>query len=361
MKKRWIVIIVVVVVLGIIRLVLPILLEDMATKKLSQIEGHKGIVEDIDLRLYRLAYIIDGVSIVKTGDSIPEPFMEVEKIDISLQWEPLWKEGKLFADIIIMNPYLNFVVVEKQDSGQVVKVKQFGQGVDWMKEFRELNPFEMDNLKIEHGTITYNNYTTDPQVNLNIDSIQVEVANLRGKPDTTGTPLPASLTAGGNVFGKDNLSLKGEMNMRAEPVDFDGSLELENASLVELNNLLRVHTNTDVHAGRLSVYSELVVKNSQIDGYVKPVIENLDILNWETENEPFFSKIGEAVKGFFAEIIENQEEDQIATSVPLSGNLDDVDTATRQAVLNLLKNAFIEAFDKELNQTIEFGENKREQ
>ncbi|MFW6257246.1 MAG: hypothetical protein ACOC11_00545 [Prolixibacteraceae bacterium] len=130
---------------------------------------------------------------------------------------------------------------------------------------------------------------------------------------------------------------------------------------MELNNLLRVHTNTDVHAGRLSVYSELVVNNSQIDGYVKPVIENLDILNWETENEPFFSKIGEAVKGFFAEIIENQEEDQIATSVPLSGSLDDVDTATWQAVLNLLKNAFIEAFDKELNQTIEFGENNRKQ
>ncbi|MFW6257245.1 MAG: DUF748 domain-containing protein [Prolixibacteraceae bacterium] len=230
MKKRWIVLIVVGVVLVIIRLVLPILLKDMATKKLSQIEGHKGIVEDIDLRLYRMAYIIDGVSIVKTGDSIPEPFMEVEKIDISLQWEPLWKEGKLFADIIIMNPQLNFVVVEKQDSGKAVKVKQFGQGVNWMKEFRELNPFEMDNLKIEHGTITYNNYTTDPEVNLNIDSIQVEATNLRGKPDTTGTPLPANLTAGGNVFGKDNLSLKGEMNMRAEPVDFDGSLELENAS-----------------------------------------------------------------------------------------------------------------------------------
>lgn len=351
MKKRWIILIVIIAVLVIIRMALPSLLENMANKKLSQIEGHTGVVKDIDLRLYRLVYIINDVSITKTGDSLPEPFMEVEKLEITLQWGPLWKEGKLHADILIINPQVNFMVVERPDSG---KVKQFGQGVNWMQEFKKMNPLNMDNLNIENGKITYNNSTTNPQVNLNIDSLHVKATNLRGRPDSTGAPLPANFTASGNIFGKNNLSLEGEMNMRANPADVDASFKLENASLVELNNLLRVHTNTDVNSGRISVYSELAINDSQIDGYIKPVIENLDILNWEAEDEPFFSKIGEAVKGFFAEVIENQEEDQVATSVPLSGNLDNVDTGVWPAIWNLLENAFVESVDKELKQTIEF-------
>lgn len=353
MKKRWIVLIAFIVVLIIIRLALPSLLENQAIKKLSQIEGHTGEVRDIDLRLYRLTYIINGVSITKTEDNIPEPFMDVEKVEITLQWGPLWM-GKLYADINIINPQVNFMVVERQDSGKVVKIKQFGQGVNWMQEFKKMNPFDMDNLNIENGKITYNNSTTNPQVNLNIDNLHIRATDLRGRPDSTEGPLPADFTVNGNVFGKDNLSIEGKMNMRAKPTDVDASFTLENANLVELNNLLRVHTNTDVNSGRISIYSEMAINDSQVDGYIKPVIENLDILNWETEDEPFFSKIGEAIKGFVAEVFENQEEDQIATNVPLSGNIDNMDTGVWPAIWSLLKNAFFEAIDKELTQTIEF-------
>lgn len=353
MKKRWIVLIVIIAVLVIIRMALPSFLENQATKKLSQIEGHTGVVQDVDLELYRLGYIMNSVSISKTGADVPEPFMKVEKVDISLQWGPLWK-GKLYADINIINPQLNFLAVERQDSGKVIKVKQFGQGVNWIQEFKKMNPFEMDNLKIENGKITYNDSTTNPQVNLNIDSLQINATNLMGLPDSTGAPLPANFTVSGNVFGKDNLLVEGKMNMQVHPADLDASFELENVSLVELNNLLRVHTNTDVNSGRISVYSEMAINDSQVDGYIKPVIENLDILDWKTEDEPFFSKIGEAVKGFFGKVLENQEKDQVATNVSLSGNLDNVDIDTWLAIWKLLENAFIEAFDKELKQTIDF-------
>lgn len=354
MKKRWIVLIVIIAVLAIIRIALPFWLENQATKKLSQIEGHTGVVKDVDLRLYRLTYIINSISITKTGDSIPEPFMEVEKLEITLQLGPLWREGKLFADINIINPELNFMVVERQDSGQVVKVKQFGQGVNWIQEFKKMNPLEMDNLDIENGKITYSDNTTNPQVDLKVDSLHIKATNLKGYPDSAGGPLLANFTVSGNALGKNNLTLEGQMNMQANPTDMDASFTLENVSLVQLNSLLRLHANTDVNSGRISVYSELVINEGQIDGYIKPVIENLDILNWETEDEPFFSKIGEAVKGLFSEVVENQEEEQIATSVPLSGKIDNMDTGIWPAIGNLLKNAFVEAFSKELNQTIEF-------
>ena len=58
MKKKWKIIIAVVLVLVVIRLILPSLVKRYVNKTLDDLDGYSGHVEDLDLNLYRGAYVI---------------------------------------------------------------------------------------------------------------------------------------------------------------------------------------------------------------------------------------------------------------------------------------------------------------
>ncbi len=44
-----------------------------------------------------------------------------------------------------------------------------------------------------------------------------------------------------------------------------------------MNNLWRSYGNFDVVAGQFSFYSELSVRNGNVEGYVKPLFHNMDV------------------------------------------------------------------------------------
>jgi hypothetical protein len=51
-------------------------------------------------------------------------------------------------------------------------------------------------------------------------------------------------------------------------------------------------------------------------------------------------------------IFKNQRHDQVATRIPLNGTVDDIKTATWPSVLGVLRNAYIEAFKGEFDNSI---------
>lgn len=72
------------------------------------------------------------------------------------------------------------------------------------------------------------------------------------------------------------------------------------------------------------------------------------MLNWEKDKkeEGFLHAAKEAVTGLFTEAVENQPRDQIATVVPISGNVNQPNTDNWKTFVNVLKHAFINAFNK---------------
>ena len=56
------------------------------------------------------------------------------------------------------------------------------------------------------------------------------------------------------------------------------------------------------------------------------------------------------------EIFENQPKDQFATKVPMEGDLSNPDTAILPAIWTIFRNAFINALNKSVDDTIEFGD-----
>ena len=58
------------------RLALPDVVEHFVNQRLNTLNAYRGHVADIDIHLWRGAYSIDGIEIVKKGASRPVPFFK---------------------------------------------------------------------------------------------------------------------------------------------------------------------------------------------------------------------------------------------------------------------------------------------
>lgn len=347
-KQTWITLLVIAVILIGIRIALPFVVLKVVNNKLADLDGYRGYVKDIDLHLYRGAYIIDSIDFVKTGDSLPLPFVSVKEVDISIEWRALFK-GRIVSEIILNTPALNFATGDS-DKGEVT---QSGEETDWIQTVKELTPFSINRFEVINGTIAYKDFATEPKVDIRITHLDVVAKNLTNveKPDEQ---LPASVEASGNAFDGGNFTLSAQMNVLKQIPDIDLNFKIEDAPMVNFNSFLRAYTNTDAEEGTFNLYTEVAVKDAAIDGYVKPVIENLTIIQWKEEEEPFLNKVWQSIVGGVTSAFKNHPKDRFATQVPVNGNVMEVETGIWVTIWNVVKNAFIEAFTKSLEGTIDF-------
>jgi hypothetical protein len=129
------------------------------------------------------------------------------------------------------------------------------------------------------------------------------------------------------------------------------SLRIEDAPLPALNDVLLAHGGFDVVAGRFSLYLELALRDVTVEGYMKPIIQEMDVYASEQEKEKgIVRKIYEALVGVAGTVLRNQPRDQVATRIPIRGRLDDPQVSRFSAVLGIIRNAFIEAVTPGLEQ-----------
>src|SRR5690606_20535410 len=112
------------------------------------------------------------------------------------------------------------------------------------------------------------------------------------------------------------------------------------------NDFLRAYAGIDAEAGTVAVFAEVEADEGRIDGYLKPLVEDLDVLRLDEEGEEqnALQSTWEAVVGATAELFQNQPTDRLATRVPIQGAVDSPDTPFWPVFVNVLRNAFVEAF-----------------
>src|SRR6187402_627716 len=97
------------IVLVIFRLILPYIALDYINKRLARIEGYYGHVDDLDISLYRGAYVVKDIyiNIVDTTTQKQVPFFSANNIDISVEWKSLFK-GKIVSELECDTAVLRF-------------------------------------------------------------------------------------------------------------------------------------------------------------------------------------------------------------------------------------------------------------
>jgi hypothetical protein len=204
--------------------------------------------------------------------------------------------------------------------------------------------------------------TRDPTVQLELDDLRVTgefaYVNLGRRPGyrvflhgstlvvqhaANHAALESTVALTGQLMGSGHTTVRGVFRTGSGKPDFALVARVTNADLTQLNDMLRAHLNLDVARGQLSVYSEMVVHDGQIQGYVKPLFEDVKVYGAQDADDNAFHRLYEHIADGVRKILESHQKHSVATVANLSGSVSDPNTSVLQVIGNLLRNAFIEA------------------
>lgn len=330
-----------------LRIALPYILLHYANKALAEVKGYYGHVNDIDVALYRGAYVLDSFYLNKMDSKSDRQteFMSARTVDLSLEWKALLK-GKLVGKLVFDQASLRF-------TKNVVELKDVARDTsDFRKLLEGFMPMEVNRCEIQNGSLRYIDNTQSPDIDVAITNLNGTALNLRNVYATQEV-LPASIDATGDIYG-GNMVYSMKLNPLAKQPTFDLNMTLEHTNLVKLNDFFKAYGGFDVNKGEFNMYAEAATKDGKFAGYVKPIIQGLDVVSWKGQDKKdnFFQKIWESVVGGAGELLENQKKDQIATKISFQGTIENPETNVLEVVLIVLQNAFVEALRPSLENQI---------
>ncbi|MEO8810114.1 MAG: DUF748 domain-containing protein [Rhodanobacter sp.] len=326
------------------RIALPYVVKHYLNSHMDRMGDYHGQIADIDIHLWRGAYSVDGLKIVKVSGKVPVPLLDAPRTDIQLSWRAL-THGLLRGKIVFFHPVLNFVDGNGKDD------TQSGKGVDWRSKLKLLTPMRLDELTVINGTVTFNNFVSSPRVDLKMTDVNGTVTNLTNVERQGGSRV-ANMHATAKILGQAPLETHAQFDPLENHGDFKVDLRVSNVDLTHANQLARAYTGLDLASGKGDFTMQLEASDGQLKGYAKPLFHNLQIFSWkqdvEKDHKNPFQLAWEAAAQAVTFIFKNHAKDQFATRIPISGRIDDKKLGTFPAILNVLHNAFVQAYTPQL-------------
>ena len=352
-RKRKIVIALLAVVLLLVaaRIALPYLVEDYANKKLVALESYDGHVGDIDIHLWRGAYSIDGLEIVKTGASRPVPFFRSNRIDLSVEWRSLFR-GSIVSEASFLGPELNLV------QGKNAKESQLGKEENWNARLEELFPFRFNTIAVHDGTVRFLAPGINTRDAITARHVNGSISNLTNVLDT-GKETFADFRVNADVLNGAPAKVVGSANAFAAQPTFDVNLEVKKVQLPEVNPWLREYIKADAEAGKFELYMELAAADGKFKGYAKPILQDVDIYRSGEPEQSALKRIWEGFLDFAANVLENKDADQVAARIPFTGTIKDPQTSLFATIASVMRNAFVSAFARSLEGSITLRDVKK--
>jgi hypothetical protein len=343
--RRAAVIIGVVVVIGVAaRLAAPALVERYVNRQLADMGEYRGTISGVELHLFAGGYVLRDLTIVEADSAGETPFVAMPAMDLTLQWRALLR-GQAVGEVVMHDAVLNFV------QGPSDEQQQLGTGVNWPQEIRDLFPFRLNVVEARNGLVTFRAPGIDTDDSLTIRDFQMRLRNLTNVQGVE-EPAFAEIDVRGGIMGNAPLALTGRLDPNEMTPTFDIDFSIEGARLVDVNPWLREFLKVDAEMGVFSMYAELAAAEGRFEGYVRPILENPQFVDANEDEKGPFRKAWEGLVNVAAKILENREEEQVATQIPLRGEIDNPDVDVLTAMANLLRNAFVAAFSHSLEGSI---------
>src|SRR4051812_8105970 len=350
-KIALVVVVSIVAVLVVARIALPYVVKDYVNRKLASLDAYDGHIDDIDIHLWRGAYSIDGLQIVKTGASRPVKFFGAARINLSVEWRSLMK-GSVVSEAEFIAPELNLV------QGRTKQDSQLGGEENWNRRLAELFPFRFNTITVHYGTVRFVAPGIKTADAITARNVEGEVSNLTNVIQKNKETF-ADFTVTGNVLDGAPASVKGSVDAFAKTPTFDVNMEVKKVQLPQVNPWLREYIKADAESGKFELYMELAAADGKFAGYAKPILEDVDMYrSGEPEQNPL-RRLWEGFLDFAANVLDNPEADQVAARIPFSGTLKDPKTNVFATMSSVLRNAFVSAFARSLEGSITLRDVKK--
>lgn len=334
----------IVAVLIILRVALPYIVLGELNGRMAHMGKYEGHVADVDIHLWRGAYSLDGLRVTKVSGKVPVPLLKAPRMEVILSWRAL-THGHIRARVEFEAPVLNFV------DGSGNSDTQSGTGVDWRQQLQKLVPIRLDEVNVHDGTITFQNFVSNPRVDLKMTDVQAKVTNLTNANRAKGSRV-ATLDAHAKVLGDAPLTISASFDPLERFGDFTFKLRVLHVQLKKANDLARAYVGLDFSSGTGDFVMELHAKGGKLNGYAKPLFHDLQIFSWkqdvEKQHENPIGVAWEALAQGVTWIFSNHAKQQFATRVPISGSVDNKSLSPVRSILNVLRNAFVKAYTPQL-------------
>ena len=227
-KRRGIrILLIVIVCFAVLRLCMPSIVLHFVNKKLAALDGYYGHVDDIDIALYRGAYVVNDIYINKV-DSVTKKqthFFSCPEIDLSVEWSAIFK-GKIVAEVEFEKPVVKYTL--HKTIGE-----KTSDTVDFIQLVKDFVPVKINRFSVSGGEVHYVDQNEKPPVDIVLGNISIEATGFTNEPEKTKL-LPASI-----IFKGDLYDGKLVVDVKLDPLSkipvFDLNAELTQTNLVYLN------------------------------------------------------------------------------------------------------------------------------
>ncbi len=191
-----------------------------------------------------------------------------------------------------------------------------------------------------NGRLGFLNSARNPQYRIFWDPCEVQISNFTNQ--SKDGAMVGRLTGRFMGSGKTAIDVTARPNKNGPNLDL--RIAIEETDMKLMNDMLRSYGNFDVVAGRFSFFSEITVRDGNMNGYVKPLFNDMDVYDSRQDKEKgVFRKLYEGIIGGVSWLFQNTPRDEVATNIEVSGKLSNPQTSTWDTIIGLVQNAFFKA------------------
>ncbi len=340
MLKKWWILFITIALFLLIRVSLPHAILYYANNTLKDIPHYSGKIKDIDLHLLAGKYSLQNIELVWLKGKDWVQIVNIPSIEIKTVWSKLF-QGKLVAYVNVNKPELTIY------NRMLKPTRQKAKGKPLTEVFNELSPAKIELLTIKDAKIRFRNYFTTPNYVLYADSIYVTLSNLTNMQKLSD-PNYAQMDMKAKVLGSGDANLHLLFNPIQTPPNFFIAFKITGLDVNSLDTFSKAYGGFDFEKGTMDLFTEITQKNKKIDGYVKPIFKNIEVFSWQKDvkekKKSALKAFWEGIVGATSEVFENQQHNQLATKIPISGTVEDPNIDIYASVVNVLRGAFVKAF-----------------
>jgi Domain of Unknown Function (DUF748) len=148
----------------------------------------------------------------------------------------------------------------------------------------------------------------------------------------------ASVSLTGQLMGNGSTRLTARLQPQTGSADLDLTAQVERADMGRLSDLVQAYSGVGVQAGELSVFAELTLREGAIDGYIKPLVRDVQVGTGAGTGPG--RRVYEGMVETAARVLRNRSRGEVATIVQLSGPVDHPQVSRWRTIGRLLQNAF---------------------
>jgi hypothetical protein len=332
------------------RIALTPLVAHLTRQQLNAQPDMRGDFEGLSLSVLGLSYHLDGLELHMNPPGGTPITSNVGTIDAHVLWRDLLR-FHLVAEAVADHIKAVVVIENPEEMKEMTRQIQHLASMHGLgAKLEEQPPFRVQRIELRNFEVLVDDHTeqgVDPKsAEIWAHDMEATLENLADRAELLGG-RPTTLALKGKVQRSGDVKLFATADPLADRLDVAAELTLQHLDLRELYGFIAPKTKLQAE-GKVDAFVKLRVHDAQLEGSVKPVIENLKILPAEASAKPELEAwLANAGVGLASDRVPGRN--GVATVIPIGGSVEKPKFDLWPALLVMLHNAYQAGLPKDFS------------